>query len=187
MALGEKLLFRQALQRSAREWLNIYREVLKEERPHGLGSDFRPKSTFSPVNANSVASGNILDAGYEIQKGPDGYEILIGLPGYILAIDGGVRPKGFEKRRRGAGGTSLFLKSLQDWIETKKISTDNTLSLAFAIRTNIFKRGIAATNILSTINERFTEKFEQEIADEYFIDMENYIITEMQRLEDRFR
>ncbi len=192
MALSETLLFRQALQRSAREWLVIYREVLKEYSPHGIGFDNNPKSNYSPVSANSIASGRILDAGYEITKGDDGtYDIIFGLPGYVMALDQGVRPssrygnKPYEGRR---GGTSKFIKSLTEWIKTKRIQTDlSTLSLAFAIRTKILNDGIKGKNIISEINRRFSEKFESELKEGFFIEMENYIIDNIQRIEERFR
>jgi len=191
MALSETLLFRQSLQRSAREWLVVYREVLKETRPHGLGFDGNAKSPFSPVSSNSVASGRILDTGYEIQKTDNGYDIILGLPGYILALDQGVRPstkygnKPYTGRR---GGTSLYIKSLVEWIETKNIQTElSTLSLAFAIRTKILNDGIEGKNILSEINTRFEERFEKQIAEGFFVSMENYLIDNIQRIEERFR
>lgn len=192
MALSETLLFRQALQRSAREWLRIYREVLNENRPHGMGYDGSPKSSFSPVSANSIASGRILDAGYEITKSGEGeYQIQFGLPGYIMAIDQGVRPSskfGNKKSRGRRGGTSPFIKSLQEWIKTKNINTElSTLSLAFAIRTKILNDGIEGTNIISQINERFEQEFADQIAEGFYMSMENYIIDNLQQIEQRFR
>jgi hypothetical protein len=92
MAIPERLLLRQSLQRSAREWLKIYREELGKNRPHGLGKDGQAKSGFSPVTANSIASGRALEAGYEIITNDDGtYEIIFGLPDYIYYLDQGVR------------------------------------------------------------------------------------------------
>lgn len=192
MALSSKLLLRQSLQRSAREWLAIYRQVLKETRPHGLGYDGSPKSIYSPVSADSVASGRILDAGYEIiPDGNNGYDIIFGLPGYVMAIDQGVKPSTKYGNKRGQGkrgGTSPFIKSLVAWIKTKNISSDiPTLSLAFAIRTKILDDGIEGKDILSEINRRFQEKFEAEIADDFMVDMENYLIDNIQELENRFR
>lgn len=191
MAIPERLLLRQKLQRSARAWLKIYQEELKKVRPHGLAKDGRSKSEYSPVSANSVASGQALDAGYEIITNEDGeYEIIFGLPGYIMALDQGVRPsskygnKPYEGRR---GGKSPFLQSIMNWIETKHIRTElSTMSLAFAIRTNILNQGIMATNILSTINERFMDEYSEDIADGYMENMENYIIDNIQRIEKRF-
>jgi hypothetical protein len=192
MPLNETLLFRQALQRSAREWLKIYREELQKVRPHGLGSDGSPKSQFSPVSSNSIATEQILDANYEITKDDTGnYDIVIGLPGYILAIDQGVRPSskyGNKKSTGRRGGTSPFIKSLTEWIRTKNIQTElSTLSLAFAIRTNILNKGIEKTDILSKINERFAQEFDKEISDGYYVAMEDYIINNVQRIEERFR
>jgi hypothetical protein len=193
MALSEKLLMRQALQRSAREWLKIYREVLQEASPHGLGYDGSPKSSYSPVTANSVASGRILQAGYEITKEDNGeYEVTFGLPGYIMAIDQGVKPStkyGNKPSTGRRGGKSQFIKSLMDWIKTKRIESDETKtkSLAFAIRTKILNDGIEAKNVLSEINRRFDEKFAAEIETEFMISMENYIIDNITRIEDRFR
>jgi hypothetical protein len=133
-----------------------------------------------------------LDANYEITKDDAGnYDIVIGLPGYILAIDQGVRPssKYGNKRSTGRrGGTSPFIKSLTQWIESKNIQTElSTLSLAFAIRTNILSKGVEATNISSKINERFEQEFDEQIADGFFIAMEDYIINNVQRIEERFR
>lgn len=188
MSIPARLLLRQKLQRSAKAWLGIYREELQKVRPHGLGKDTMPKSDYSPVSANSVASGNALDAGYEIITNDDGvYEIIFGLPGYILALDQGVRGGRFKYGQGRRGGTSPFLQSIMNWIETKHIRTElSTMSLAFAIRTNILKEGIMATNILSTINERFMEEYSEEIADGYMENMEDYIIDNIQRIEKRF-
>ena len=189
MAIPERLLLRQKLQRSAREWLKVYREVLNETRPHGLGKDGQAKSRFSPVSSNSVASGRAEEAGYEIITNEDGsYDIVFGLPGYILALDQGVRGGRFkDKRKRGGGGSSPFIKSLMDWIETKNIRTElSTLGLAIAIRRSIFNEGIEATNIISIINQRFLEQYGEQIADDYMESMENYIIDNIQRIEERF-
>jgi hypothetical protein len=187
MAIPERLLLRQKLQRSAKEWLKIYRDELKKVRPHGLAKDGRAKSDFSPVSANSIASGQAYGAGYEIVTNDDGvYEIIFGLPGYILALDQGVKGGRFQSGE-GSGGTSLFLKSLMNWIETKHIRTElSTIGLAFAIRRSIFNEGIQATNIISTINERFMNEFSEEIADGYMENMEDYIIDNIQRIEKRF-
>lgn len=190
MAIGEKLKFRQSLQRSAKAWLEIYRQELNQERPHGLGKDGRAKSSFSPVNANSVASGRALDAGYEIITNDETgeYEIIFGLPGYIEALDQGVRGGRFKRGlKRGRGGTSPFITSLLDWIETKNIRTElSPLGLAIAIRTNILKKGIKGTDILSKINERFLEEYSEKIADDYMVSMENYLIDNIKRIEENF-
>lgn len=190
MPLSEKLLFRQSLQRSAKEWLRIYREELKKARPHGLGSDGQPKSRFSPVSADSIASGRILDASYEVVDNEKGsYDVIFGLPGYILALDRGQRGGRFKYgQKRGRGGTSKLLQSIKDWIETKGIKSQlSTESLAFAIRTNILKDGVMGTNILTTVNQRFMEEYGEQIAQGYFTDMEDYIINNIQRIEERFR
>jgi hypothetical protein len=191
MAIPEKLLLRQSLQRSAREWLRIYREELQKTRPHGLAKDGRAKSQFSPVNANSIGSGRALDAGYEIVVNDDGtYDIIFGLPDYIYNLDAGVKPsskygnKPYTGRR---GGSSPFLKSIMNWIETKGIRTElSTMSLAFAIRTNILNEGIEATNIISTINERFLEEYGEQIADDYMVNIEDYIIDNMKRVLEKY-
>jgi hypothetical protein len=60
------------------------------------------------------------------------------------------------------------------------------MSLAFAIRTNILKEGIEATNIISTINERFLEEFGEQIADDYMVNIEDYIIDNMKRITDKY-
>jgi hypothetical protein len=191
MAIPEKLLLRQSLQRSAREWLRIYREELQKTRPHGLAKDGRAKSQFSPVNANSIGSGRALDAGYEIIVNEEGtYDIIFGLPDYIYNLDAGVKPsskygnKKYEGRR---GGTSPFLKSIMNWIVTKGIKTElSTMSLAFAIRTNILNEGIEATNIISTINERFIAEYAEQIADDYMVNIEDYIIDNMKRVIEKY-
>jgi hypothetical protein len=74
-----------------------------------------------------------------------------------------------------------------NWIETKGIRTElSTMSLAFAIRTNILKEGIEATNIISTINERFLEEFGEQIADDYMVNIEDYIIDNMKRVLEKY-
>ena len=106
MSIPARLLLRQKLQRSAKAWLQIYQEELKNVRPHGVGKDGRAKSDFSPVSSNSVASGGALDAGYEIITNDDGeYEIIFGLPGYILALDQGVRGGRYNYNHESKGGT----------------------------------------------------------------------------------
>ena len=190
MGIPQRLLDRQKLQRSAKAWLEIYRDELNQTRPHGLGKDGQSKSRFSPVNSNSIATGAALEAGYEIITNDDGvYEIVFGLPGYILSIDQGIKGGRFQTpKKRGAGGSSPFIKSLMTWIETKHIRTElKTLGLAIAIRRSIFNEGTAPTNIISKINERFLEEYGQQIADDYFESMEDYIIDNMKRLEDRFK
>lgn len=189
MAIPERLLLRQSLQRSAREWLKIYREELGQDRPHGLGKDGQPKSSYSPVTANSIASGRAGEAGYEIITNDDGiYEIIFGIPDYIYFLDQGVRGGRFESgRKRGRGGSSPFLKSIMNWIETKGIRTElSTTSLAFAIRTNILKEGIEATNIISKINERFLEEYGEQIANDYMVNIEDYIIDNMKRITEKY-
>lgn len=190
MAIPEKLLLRQSLQRSAREWLKIYREELGQDRPHGLGKDGQSKSSFSPVSANSIASGRALDAGYEIVTNDDGtYDIIFGIPDYIYFLDQGVRGGRFQEgRKRGTGGgSSPFLKSIMNWIETKNIRTElKPLSLAFAIRTNILKEGIEATNIISKINERFMEEYGEQIATDYMVNIEDYIIDNIKRMTEKY-
>jgi hypothetical protein len=189
MAIPERLLLRQSLQRSAREWLKIYREELAKTRPHGLGKDGQSKSGYSPVSANSIASGRALDAGYEVVTTDEGtYELIFGLPEYIYFLDQGVRGGRFQEgRKRGSGGSSPFLKSIMNWIETKGIRTElSTKSLAFAIRTNILKEGIEATNIISTVNERFIEEFGEKIADDYMVNIEDYIIDNMKRVLEKY-
>lgn len=197
MAIGERLKFRQSLQRSAKAWLMLLEQELQKERPHGLGKDGRPKSDFSPVNANSIGKkkggGGILDAGYEIISNDDTgqYEIIFGLPGYIEALDQGVRGGRFKRGlKRGRGGTSPFITSLLDWIETKNIRTEEGMSklgLAIAIRNNIFKRGIKGTDILSKVNERFVEEFSEELADGYMMSMEDFVIDNIKRIEENFK
>jgi hypothetical protein len=189
MALSARLLQRQKLQRSAREWLKILREELAKDRPHGLGKDGRPKSIYSPVSADTNASGRLASAGYEIVTNEEGvYEIVFGLPGYIQAIDQGIRGGRFmNQENRKPGGKSPFLQSIKEWIKTKNIQTElSTESLAFAIRRSIFNEGTAPTNIISTVNERFMNEFAEEIADGYMEDLENYIIDNMQILEQKF-
>lgn len=184
MPIPERLQLRQKLQRSAREWINIFKEEMDKPRQKGLGSDGSPKSRYSPVTAPTTASGRSKEIGYEIITNDDGYyEIVFGLPGYILAVDGGVRGGRYPNTQGGG-----LVRSLVNWIETKNIRTElSTLSLAFAIRTNILKEGIAPTNILSTVNERFMEEFGEKIAEDYMISMEDYVIDNIKRLEEKFK
>ena len=194
MAIGERLKFRQSLQRSAKAWLMVLEQELNKERPHGLSIDGRPKSRFSPVSSNSIGrkkgSGGILDTGYEIVSNEENgqYEIIFGLPGYVIALDQGVRVKRGVKS--GGGGTSPFISSLLNWIQTKNIRLEpgmTKLGLAIAIRANIFKKGIKGTDILTKVNERFVEEFSEELADGYMMSMEDYVIDNIKRIEENFR
>jgi len=91
-----------------------------------------------------------------------------------------------KPRQKGLGSDGS--RSLVNWIETKNIRTElSTLSLAFAIRTNILKEGIAPTNIISITNERFMNEFGEKIADDYMASMEDYVIDNIKRLEERFK
>ena len=75
-----------------------------------------------------------------------------------------------------------------DWIKTKGITTElKPLSLALAIRTNIFKEGIAPTNILSTVNERFFNEYGEEIANKIMVNIEDQIIDNIQRIENSLK
>jgi hypothetical protein len=49
------------------------------------------------------------------------------------------------------------------------------------------KEGIAPTNILSTVNERFLNEYGEQIADDYMTSMEDYIIDNIKRLEERYK
>jgi hypothetical protein len=185
MAIPERLQLRQKLQRSAREWIKIFGEEMDKPRKKGLGSDFSPKSSYSQnLEAPTTASGRSKEISYEIITNDNGdYEIIFGLPGYILAVDGGVKGDRYPNTRGGG-----LVRSLVNWIETKNIRTElSTLSLAFAIRTNILKEGIAPTNILSTVNERFLNEYGEQIADDYMTSMEDYIIDNIKRLEERYK
>ena len=184
MPIPERLQLRQKLQRSAREWIRIFREEMNQPMKKGLGSDGAPKSRFSPVEAPTKASGRSGDIGYEIITNDDGnYEIIFGLPGYILAVDGGVRGGRYPNTKGGG-----LVRSLVNWIETKNIRTElSTLSLAFAIRTNILKEGIAPTNIISIVNERFLNEYGEQIADDYMESMEDYVIENIKRLEEMYK
>lgn len=184
MAIPERLQLRQKLQRSAREWIRIFGEEMDKPMKKGLGSDGSPKSRFSPVTAPTTASGRSKEISYEIITNDNGdYEIIFGLPGYILAVDGGVRGGRYPNTKGGG-----LVRSLVNWIETKNIRTElSTLSLAFAIRTNILKEGIAPTNIISITNERFMNEFGEKIAEDYMMSMEDYVIDNIKRLEERFK
>ena len=180
------------LEASAQGWLNILADELGKTRNKGLGKDGRPKSRFSPVQANSIGrskgEGGILDSTYEVVETDSGFELIFNLPGYILALENGVVGGRYEKRPRGNGGQSLFIKSLLDWIKTKGITTElKPLSLALAIRTNIFKEGIAPINILSTVNERFFDEYGEEIANKIMVNIEDQIIDNIQRIENSLK
>jgi len=188
MSIPPKLLLRQKLQRSAKAWLKIYREELETNRPHGLAKDGRKRSSFPTINSPTAVSGSpSLDVGYEIITDDNGeYQIIFGLPGYILAIDKGIKGGRF-RNGTGTGGKSPFIQSLMNWIETRHIRTElKTLGLAIAIRRSIFNEGTAPTNIIGKINERFELEYGEQIADDYMESMENYIIDNLQRIEKRF-
>jgi hypothetical protein len=95
--------------------------------------------------ANKIASGSLYKS---IRYDVNNQLLQIYMAPHWKYVNYGVEAKGFKKGlKRGRGGKSEFISSLVQWSKVRLgMSGDNALSMAFAVRTNIFKFGIAPTN-----------------------------------------
>jgi hypothetical protein len=156
-----------ALQRLGTLFINFYKQKLQEKiYPYAPGYN-RTQPTRG--KDNKVASGQLLNSltATVVQNGQGQYELVITYMDYFEAVNLGRRPR----RKR------VPIPALLDWISIKGIKGRNkrgrfipALSLAFAIRENIYKYGIVPSNIYDKAYDSFEALLENpppEFQDEY--------------------
>lgn len=109
-------------------------------------------------------AGSALYNSIQGQITQDGFEILMN--SYWEYVNYGVHPNDKYVRIKGEkqtlrGGTSPFISSLQKWGQTKLgLDAKQSLGMAFAVRQNIFKFGIAGTGFFETALGTIEGEFE---------------------------
>jgi hypothetical protein len=156
-----------ALQRLGTLFINFYKKKLQEKiYDYAPGyKDERPVKGRS----NKVASGQLLNSltATVVKKSDGQSELVITYMDYFEAVNLGRR----KERKK------VPIPALLDWIRIRGIKGRNkrgrfipNLSLAFAIRENIYKYGIAPANIYDKAYDSFEELLENppaEFAEEY--------------------
>ena len=177
MSTKKRINLKYELERSGEKYLKVFREQLQKSRPKGRGFKGQQKSEYSP-KGNTIASGNLYNkSSFEvIDLGGGDYDLLFSFPDYIQYLEKGVRPK------TGTGGNGAFLKDLKSWVNKKlgKRGKDAT-GLAYAIRTNIFKYGIAPTRLLEETTNIYSERYAKSIAKGYLDELEDLFFTTLQK------
>jgi len=113
-----------------------------------------PKSAPNSALYNSIQG----------QVTADGFEILMN--SYWEYVNYGVYPNEKYVRVKGEkqtprGGSSPFISSLQQWGQRKLgLDSKDALGMAFAVRQNIFKFGIAGTGFFETALGNIESEFE---------------------------
>jgi len=157
-----------ALQRLGTIFINFYKQKLQQKiYPYAPG--YNGKGTIRPGSpGNKVATGQLLNSlTATVVKSPQGSQLVITYMDYFEAVNLGRRP---ERKR-------VPITALLDWIKIRGIKGRNkrgrfipNLSLAFAIQTNIYKYGIAPSNIYDKAYDSFEALLENppaEFRDEY--------------------
>lgn len=131
---------------------------------NGRNPKYRGQAPKSPA-------GSALYNSIQGQVTQDGFEILMN--SYWEYVNYGVHPNEKYVRIKGEkqtprGGSSPFISSLQQWGQKKLgLDTKQALGMAFAVRQNIFKFGIAGTGFfesaLGTIGEQFELALEEQM------------------------
>ena len=158
----------EALQRLGTVFINFYKQKVQQKiYPYAPG--YRGEGTIRPGSpGNKVATGQLLNSlTATVVRTPQGSQLVITYMDYFEAVNLGRRP---EKKR-------VPISALLDWIKIRGIKGRNkrgrfipNLSLAFAIQTNIYKYGIAPSNIYDKARDSFEDLLENppaEFRDEY--------------------
>lgn len=157
----------QALQRLGTLFINFYKQKL-QERIYPYAPGYAGERETSGVS-NKVASGQLLNSmtATVVPIGNGDYQLVITYMDYFQNVNFGRR----KKKRK------VPIPALLDWIRIRGIRGRNKrgryippLSLAFAIRENIYKYGIARANIYDKAYDSFEAILEnppQEFQDEY--------------------
>jgi hypothetical protein len=118
---------------------------------------------------DKIASGQLYDSiDYDVEYATDGTPMgILYYADYFKYVNRGTKPNEKYAKGRGNGGTSPFIQSLLKWISIRGINATNEngiaippLSLAFAIRQNIFRYGIRETNIYNKALDDFENIFD---------------------------
>lgn len=156
----------EALQRLGTVFINFYKQKLQQKiYPYAPG--YRGEGTTRGMS-NKVATGQLLNSlTATVVRTPQGSQLVITYMDYFEAVNLGRRP---ERKR-------VPISALLDWIKIRGIKGRNkrgrfipNLSLAFAIQTNIYKYGIAPSNIYDKAYDSFEALLENppsEFRDEY--------------------
>jgi len=155
-----------ALQRLGTIFINFYKQKLQQKiYPYAPG--YNGGGTTRGMS-NKVATGQLLNSlTATVVRTPQGSQLVITYMDYFEAVNLGRRP---EKKK-------VPITALLDWIKIRGIKGRNkrgrfipNLSLAFAIQTNIYKYGIAPSNIYDKARDSFEDLLENpptEFRDEY--------------------
>jgi hypothetical protein len=143
---------------------NIKKALAEKRYPFGVKT--------KPGLSNKIASSSLYNSVEVKQTNNDTLEVLMNE--YWKYVQSGVVGGKFKSRKgikrgpnKGGGeNDSPFIKALIKWIKDRKLrgrdkkgryTSTSTRSLAFAIRTNIFKFGIAPSNFLDVAIENIFE------------------------------
>ena len=156
----------EALQRLGTIFINFYKQKLQQKiYPYAPG--YTGEGTTRGMS-NKVATGQLLNSlTATVVRTPQGSQLVITYMDYYEAVNLGRRAK---KKK-------VPISALLDWIKIRGIKGRNkrgrfipSLSLAFAIQTNIYKYGIAPSNIYDKAYDSFEALLENppaEFRDEY--------------------
>ena len=118
---------------------------------------------FGGQAPKSIAGAGTLYSSIQGQITEDGFEILMN--SYWEFVNYGVQPNqnytGITDRANPRGGSSPFISSLQKWGQNKLgLSAEKALGMAFAVRRNIFRFGIAGTGFFDAATANLADDFE---------------------------
>jgi hypothetical protein len=156
----------EALQRLGTVFINFYKQKVQQKiYPYAPG--YNGGGTTRGMS-NKVATGQLLNSlTATVVRTPQGSQLVITYMDYFEAVNLGRRP---EKKK-------VPITALLDWIKIRGIKGRNkrgrfipNLSLSFAIQTNIYKYGIAPSNIYDKARDSFEDLLENpptEFREEY--------------------
>lgn len=128
----------------------------------GRNTEYKGRSLTGQA-PKSIAGSNTLYSSIQGQITEDGFEILMN--SYWEFVNYGVQPNsnytGITDRANPRGGSSPFISSLQKWGQKKLgLNPKEALGLAFGVRRNIFRFGIAATGFFEAATANLADDFE---------------------------
>ena len=96
---------------------------------------------------------------------------------YGVYVDKGVKKHPEYLKGKGSGGKSKFIESLMKWCRTK----GKPEGMAFAIRRNIWKYGIAPTNFFTIPTTRRAKYYEEQIGINMALDLDKQLEKELNK------
>jgi hypothetical protein len=132
--------------------------------------------------ADKIASGGLRDSIEARFPGSGVFELYMN--SYWRYVNDGVPPssKYPKKGYISNGGTSPFITALLSWIENRfGITGKDALGMAFGIRQNIWKFGVAPSYFYSDAVEELIPKMEEEFGESYFDILEQLIVQRVIR------